>query len=171
MYSLNGNISLGARTLQSPPSLINYSAGFTSITTRSLLGLEYRYFLPHHRTSRLDFIFINASHIHFYCVSHSTSPRFCLGLSSIFITELTFYGNFSPYMQLGYDQIFAFFHRLASIYFQFWFEYINARFTMLCHEMLSLGIGSNFLVHLGRPQQRLILCIQQLSTYAKEVYF
>ena len=70
------------------------------------------------------------------------------------------------------DPIFSFFNSLVSIYFQFYFEDINPRFTKLCHQMLNLAVGSNFhLVHPCQPQQRLILCTHQLSTHAKEVYF
>ena len=33
---------------------------------------------------------------------------------------------------------------LASIYFQFCFKYIIPCYTMLCHQILSLAMGSNF---------------------------
>ena len=57
--------------------------------------------------------------------------------------------------------IFSFFHNLASIYFQFCFEYINSRFTMLGLQMFSLAMGSNF--RTLQPPQHLILCTHQLS--------
>ena len=54
----------------------------------------------------------------------------------------------------------AILHNLASIYFQFCFQYISPRFTLLGLLMFSLAMGLNFRTrHPGQPQQQhLILC-------------
>ena len=122
-------------------------------------------FSPQYRASRLHSILFTLTTFYVIFILFPTPylPRFCLVCSSILITdfELRFYDIFSPcswhVARLG-PNIFIF-HSLTSIRFQFFVEYINPCFTMLCHEILSLAMVSRFhTVHPYQPQQRLILC-------------
>ena len=79
----------------------------------------------------------------------------CLVLSSILITEIEFelYSIFTPsswhIVRLG-PNIFI---------LQLYFQYINPRFTMLCHQIFIYAMDFVFhTVHPYKPQQRLILC-------------
>ena len=99
-------------------------------------------------------------------------PFSLLSLSSNFIAS-----NFSSHAAslhiAGEDPTFLFFYRQASFHFQFCLQYTNSRFSMLCHQMLSLAMGSNFhTVHPCQPCTTSLFVhslVEQL--YAKVVHF
>ena len=82
----------------------------------------------------------------------SSHSRFCLVFSCYF-QPLWLAG-----MQPGQHPIFLFFYSLDGINFQFYFVY-KSSLSMLCHQMLTFAMGSNFhTVHPRQPQLRVMLC-------------
>ena len=57
--------------------------------------------------------------------------------------------------------------------FQFYFKYMNPHFTMLCHQMLSLAMGSNFhsLSPPATTTSHFVHSSLVYQLYAKEVHF
>ena len=53
-------------------------------------------FLPHHRASHMDSIFIHTSHIHFYCISHSTPTSFLFDFLFLFCYWAQTLRHFQP---------------------------------------------------------------------------
>ena len=122
-----------------PPivNIMQIAHDFFNLTTRPHVWIQFLFTLP-------IFIFIASP--------TPLPPRFCLIFCSFFITELKLFQPMQlASMQPGQDPIFSFLHSLASIHFPLCFEYINPRFTKLCHQMLNLAVGSNF--HLVHPCQ------------------